>query len=150
MADAEIATLPLFTEHYVVAGPPQWDGPLQNASWEDIAAMPWLTATPDSSQHGMVQRMFAERGLEMRSVVEADQESSMIGLIRSGVSLGLMRERIALAARDRGHVSIWPGARLPCALMLLFLRRNEASPIVRALVAAARIVWAMDSSGAAA
>jgi len=132
-----------------VVGPVAWAERLRSASWEDLAAMPWLATPPGSSQHGLVEQMFAERGIAYRTVVEADQEASMIELIQAGVALGLMRERIVGPALHNGHAVVWPGARLPCPLSLLYLRANDDSLMLQALLAAAQVVWPLDPDASA-
>jgi DNA-binding transcriptional LysR family regulator len=149
LKDAQVAVRQLAVEHYVVLGPVAWEEQLRSATWEDLAAMPWLATPPGSSQHGLVDQMFAERGLACRAVVEADQEASMIELIQSGVALGLMRERIALPALQDGQAVVWPGARLPCPLSLLYLRSDEDSAMLQALLEAAEVVWPAASDPAA-
>lgn len=60
--DPEIAVHPLTVEHYVVVAPAAWEARLRQATWADLAAMPWLATPAGSSQHGLVAQMFAERG----------------------------------------------------------------------------------------
>ena len=149
LKDTEVAVRQLALEHYVVVGPVAWAERLRSASWEDLAAMPWLATPPGSSQYGLVEQMFAERGIAYRTVVEADQEASMIELVQAGVALGLMRERIAGPALRSGHAVVWPGARLPCPLSLLYLRANDDSMMLQALLAAAQVVWPLDPDSSA-
>jgi DNA-binding transcriptional LysR family regulator len=145
LKDPNVAVRQLALEHYVVVGPVAWEEKLRSAAWEDLAAMPWMATPPGSSQHGLVDQMFAERGLAYHTVVEADQEASMMELVQSGVALGLMRERIAAPALQNGEAVVWPGARLPCPLSLLYLRSNEDSTMLQALLAAAQVVWPADA-----
>ena len=145
LKDAEIAVRQLSLEHYVVVGPAAWEERLRSATWNDLAAMPWLATPAGSSQHGMVDQMFAERGLTYRTVVEADQEASMVELVQTGVALGLMRERIATPAVRSGQAVVWKGARLPCPLALLYRRSCEDSAILQALLAALQVVWPVEA-----
>jgi DNA-binding transcriptional LysR family regulator len=148
LKDTEVAVKQLALEHYVVVGPAAWKARLENANWTQLAAMPWMATPRGSSQHGLVDQMFAERGLVYRTVVEVDQEASMIELIQTGVALGLMRERIAAPALQSGQAVVWPGARLPCPLSLLHLRANEDAAMLQALLAAAQAVWPADADAA--
>lgn len=150
VADPDLHVLPLAEEQYRVVGPAAWRERLQQAGWAELAALPWLSTPAGSSQHGLVQQMLAAHGLACRTVVEADQEASMIQLIETGVALGLMRERVAAPALAAGRVVAWPGARLPCPLSLLSLRRHHTTPALQALHAAARQVWAAAPEGPAA
>lgn len=144
--DAEIAVRQLTLEHYVVVGPAAWADRLRSATWDDLAALPWLSAPAGSSQHGLVDQMFAERGLTCRTVVQADQEASMIELVQTGVALGLMRERIVAPALRNGQAVVWRGARLPCPLSLLYRRSSEDSAILQALLATVQVVWQADAA----
>jgi DNA-binding transcriptional LysR family regulator len=141
LKDPHISVRPLSLEHYVIVAPAAWQERLRNASWHDLARMPWLATPAGSSQHGMVEQMFAERGLTHSTVVEADQEASMVQLVQSGVALGLMRERIAAQAVQCGQAVVWPGVRLPCPLSLLYWRGREDTAVIQALLSTLQIVW---------
>lgn len=144
LKDPDIAVRHLAMEHYVVVGSVSWAQRLHTASWADLASMPWLATPPGSSQHGLAQQMFAERGLSYRTVIQADQEASMIELIQSGVALGLMRERIVASVVHKGQVTVWPQARIPCSLSLLYKRSSEDSAVLSALLAALQTLWPVD------
>lgn len=148
LKDAEIAVRQLSLEHYAVVGPPAWEEHLRGASWNDLAAMPWMATPVGSSQHGLVDQMFAERGLTCRTVVQADQEASMNELVQTGVALGLMRESIAARAVQNGCAVVWPGTRLPCPLSLLYRRSSEDSAILQALLATVQVVWQTEPDAA--
>lgn len=148
LRDPEITVHPLAVEHYVVVAPAAWQARLQGATLEDLARMPWLATPAGSSQHGMVAQMFAERGLSYSTVVEADQEASMIELVQSGVALGLMRERLATGMVRSGQAVIWDGARLPCPLCLLYRRASTDNPMIQALLATLPMVWQPEPDAA--
>uniref|UniRef100_C5CWH5 Transcriptional regulator, LysR family n=1 Tax=Variovorax paradoxus (strain S110) TaxID=543728 RepID=C5CWH5_VARPS len=148
LKDTEVAVRQLALEHYVVVGPAAWKARLENASWAELAALPWMATPRGSSQHGLVDQMFAERGFVYRTVVEVDQEASMIELIQTGVAIGLMRERIAAPVLQSGQAVVWHGARLPCPLSLLYLRANEDTTMLEALLAAVQAVWPADAEAA--
>nr|WP_311527017.1 LysR family transcriptional regulator [uncultured Ralstonia sp.] len=146
--DPEIMSHQLAVEHYVVVAPAAWEARLRHATWEDLAGLPWLATPAGSSQHGMVAQMFAERGLSYHTVVQADQEASMIELVQSGVALGMMRERLAVGMAQSGQAVIWGGARLACPLCLLHRRASADAPLVQALLATVPMVWQPKSDPA--
>lgn len=141
LKDTDIAVRQLSLEHYVVVGPAAWEERLRNAGWAELAAMPWLATPAGSSQYGLVAQMFAERGLGYRTVVQADQEATMLELVQTGVALGLMRERIAAPVLQSGQAVSWQGVRLPCPLSLLYRRSSEDSATLQALLAMLDVVW---------
>lgn len=146
--DPQIAVSQLAIEEYVVVAPVAWEKQLRSATWDDLAKMPWMATPRNSSQHGLVAQIFAERGLSFSTVVEADQEASMIELVQSGVALGLMRERVALSMQQGGQAVIWGGARLPCPLCLLYRRSSADSAVIQALLVTVHGVWQPDIDAA--
>lgn len=139
--DPQIVALPLDVETYVVAAPSAWHASLMHADWAALAGMPWVGTPPGSSQHALIQQIFAERGLTQRTVIEADQEASMIDLVRSNVGLCLMRERLTSEVVANGQAVVWEGARIPCPLSMLFPAASSESNIIRAFIEALRSVW---------
>lgn len=139
--ESQIAARPLRLEHYVVIAPATWQERLRNATWEDLAQMPWLAAPPGSAQRELIAQIFAPRGLTYRPVVQADHEASMIGLMRAGLGLALVRERVALPMTEQGEATVWQGARLPCPLSLLYRRGDGDRDVVQALLGIVSTLW---------
>jgi DNA-binding transcriptional LysR family regulator len=146
--DPAIAAHQLAIERYVVVAPAAWQDQIADADWPDLAVMPWLSTPPGSSQHGLVTQILAERGLSHSTVIEVDQEASMIDLVQSGVALGLMRERLARAMVQTGQVIVWEGARLPCPLCLLHRRVDAGKGSIQALLATLPMIWQADGDAA--
>lgn len=146
LSDPQITALQLHVEQYRVVGPLTWKAQIDNADWSVLASLPWVGTPRGSSQNALVAKLFAERGLTHRTVVEADQEASMIDLVRRGVALCLMRERLARDAVEAGHISVWQGVRIPCPLSLLYPRGADEQPVMRALLDSVRSVWHDGSS----
>nr|WP_295778416.1 LysR family transcriptional regulator [Rhodoferax sp.] len=140
----DISSLHMRTLQYLVVGPPQWSSQLQVAGWADLAAMPWIGTAVHSSQHRLVRDMFAERGLAVRTVFEADQEASMVSLVRSGVGLATMRNDLALTAQAQGEVCVWPGTVQDCPLSLIYKTARTDDPLVAACRKAMAVVWPTD------
>ena len=88
--------------------------------------------------------MFAERGLSVSPVVEADQEASMVSLVRNGVGLATMRDDLAREAQHRGEVSIWPGTVQDCPLSFIFKTTRRDDVLVAACRKALAEVWPSD------
>lgn len=142
--EADVSSLPMRTLQYVVVGPPHWREQLARSGWNDIAALPWIGTPAHSSQHRLVRAMFAEHGLTMRSVVEADQEASMVSLVRTGVGLATMREDLARAAQARGELTIWHGTVQDCPLSFVFQSARRDDMLVAACRKALADVWPCD------
>ena len=139
--DPAVASVLLTTMVYKVIAPAEWEARMLGASWHTLSTMPWVGTPPHSSQHRMLRQMMREQGYEPRFALEADQESSMINLVKNGIGLCLMREELADAAMQRGDVWVWPGAERPCPLMLVYPVAQAQHPSIVALLKTLKVVW---------
>ena len=148
-SEPDLVSLPLRMERYVVAAPLGWRHRLVDADWPDLVRLPWVGTPAASSQHALMRRLLGARGLSCRVTVEADQEASMIDLVRGGVALCLIRERLTQPGADTLGIAIWQGPPIDCPLSLLVRRDQQEAPVVRALLDAASWVWrpAMENAG---
>jgi DNA-binding transcriptional LysR family regulator len=137
----DIASLQLALPMYCVVGPAQWADKISAADWAALATMPWVGTPCRSSQHYLTSLIEQQQGLTFDFVVEADQESSMIDLMRTGVGLCLMREESALHAQSRDEVSVWHGVRQPCPLSFVYPAGRAEEPVMNALLQVLRGVW---------
>ncbi len=126
---------------YRVVAPPDWAAKMQQASWQDIGGLPWVGTPAQSSQHRLVRELLRKEGFEPRFVVEADQEASMISLVKSGVGLCLMRDELAQAAALRGEVVVWDGASQACPLTFIYNKTREQDPAIVALRQVLKDIW---------
>jgi DNA-binding transcriptional LysR family regulator len=141
VTDATMVAMLLKTVNYRVIAPPSWADKMANASWDTLAGLPWVGTPAHSSQHRLVRQMLHEHGHEPRFVVEADQESSMISLVKSGVGLCLMRDELVTGAIERAEVCAWHGIEQPCPLMFIYPRARGQDPTILGLVRVLREIW---------
>jgi DNA-binding transcriptional LysR family regulator len=85
--------------------------------------------------------MFAKHGLEARPVIEADQETSMVSLVRQGVGLATMRQDLALTAQAKGDIAIWPGTVQDCPLSFIYKTARQDDVLIAACRKALVEVW---------
>ena len=138
-----IGQLRLTTVTYRIVAPLAWAEKMQSATWETIGTLPWVGTPAHSSQFRLVREMLVEHGYEPRIVVEADQESSMISLVSSGVGLCLMREDLAQRAASNGELAIWDGIRQPCSLSFIYPNSQSDNPMLQAMLRVLRQTWAL-------
>lgn len=132
---------------YRVVGSIAWAARLASAGWEEIAEFPWIATPKEGSFYQMTNEMFRARGLSLRTVIEADQESAIINLVQSGVGLGLMREALAVEAAKKGQVVIWEKGKAASMLSLISLASRRSDPIIRTLYSAVQAVWGVSETG---
>lgn len=126
---------------YRVIAPLERKALLANASWADIAAMPWVTTPLKSSHRQLMMRMFAEHGLEAHKAAEADQEAVIADLVTSGVGLSLAREEVALAGQASGRWVVWEPARMHSALWFVYRAQRAKDSLVVAMLDALGAIW---------
>jgi LysR substrate binding domain len=71
----------------VVAVPTCWAGRVQQASWEDLAALPWIVADEYCPFQDLVEQRFAQRCLDYQRVMQASDEATKLELVSAGVGL---------------------------------------------------------------
>jgi DNA-binding transcriptional LysR family regulator len=128
---------------YRIVAPTHWKERLEGAGWADMGQLPWVGTPVQSSQYRLVRELLAEHGQAPRIAVEADQEASMISLVRNGVGLCLMRDELAAPAAARGEILIWPGASPLCPLSFIYRDAHAQDPLVMAMLGVLREVWSV-------
>lgn len=139
--DPALKAIQLSLERYVVAVPKAWGERALGKGWSTLAAMPWVGTPKASSQTAIMDRVMKEHGLERRTAIEADQESSMIDLVHAGVGLCLVRERLALEIVPHKNIVLWDGDRIDCPLSMVLRSDDVARPLSAAMLEALFKVW---------
>ncbi|MBB3221603.1 DNA-binding transcriptional LysR family regulator [Massilia umbonata] len=127
---------------FKVAGPSAWKERIENATWAELAALPWLTPTDYNMAYSlMLRQLFDERGLELNTVVRFDNAALGRALAQSGVGLMLMRAEHADEGLQQGDLAISPiaHARFPIYIAHIAGRGND--PLIRAFLDAVADVW---------
>jgi DNA-binding transcriptional LysR family regulator len=134
-------TIALKTLNVVIVGPVQWKEELNGAGWEEIAQMPWIWTPPNCNFNKIGMKAFNARGLIPSTVTVADQEPLIHTLVTAGMGLSFMIEEEALEAVADGRVAIWKEALDTIDLNFIYLKSQEADPMIKAITCAIRHVW---------
>lgn len=148
--DPAIAAIALRQFAYRVVGPIAWRDQIEDASWDDVAARPWIMTPPISTHHQLAGQLFQAHGVAPSTRIEADHEAVIRSLVVTGVGMALMREDVALDAARAGDLVVWGDVRLATTLEFLYLKRREKEPALRALVDVLQQVWTPAAAPAAA
>ncbi len=143
VTDPRLDYIALKQVNYRIIAPLAWANQLHSADWPALAAMPWVGTPPHSSQQRIVKEMFAEHSLVPNYTVEADQEASMLSLVRSGAALCIMREELSLQAEERGELHVLPGHVRPCMLSFVFDRIRQTDTPIAVVAKVINEVWAL-------
>jgi hypothetical protein len=85
--DPDLAYVSLMTERFVVAGPAAWKDHIDSADWAGLGAMPLGDAQRHSSMAYavMLKQLFGDRGVELNTVVQYDNEAVGRSMVHAGV-----------------------------------------------------------------
>jgi len=114
---------------------------IANASWREIAALPWVWTPKLGAYHQIANRIFRERKLKPNIVMEADRESTLINLVSAGMGLSLMRTEVARSALRAGKIVMWNKGRITPPLSFVTRRDRRDDPLIQGIEAEVAIVW---------
>jgi len=138
---ADVHLLRLTEFNYKIVAPPGWGTLVNNASWSDLAALPWIGTPPESVHSRLLSRVFSEHGCEQYVVALVDQEASMISMASSGVGLCLCRESIALHERQTTGLTMVNHVSIPAALNVATLESKKDNPTIDAFFRVVESIW---------
>ena len=138
-AHPAVASLALRELVFRVVTPKAWSQRLAGASWEALAAEPWVMTPPVSTHHALASDLFAAHGVAPSRQVEADQEAVISSLVGGGLGVALMRQDLAEAASDT--IAIWGDTRIATQLAFVYRRERERDPPIHALREVVADVW---------
>jgi len=144
--DPAIATIGLNKIKLYVAAPAGWKDRVEKADWPQIAALPWIITPPLCSFHRITEELFEKHNVKPNTMIAADQEITLRGLVAAGVGLSILREDQALAAEQAGEAVLWRQGECETLLSFLYLRERENEPIITAMAQVIKQVW--NSGGA--
>jgi len=127
---------------YKIVLPSAWADELAGASWDTLAARPWILTPEHSSHRQLVLGLFAGKQDLPERIVEADNESVIKDLVESGVGISLVRQELALASSSAGRSVVWPGTEVSTDLWLAYAVDRAADPLIEAVLTVVRDVWA--------
>jgi DNA-binding transcriptional LysR family regulator len=106
--------------------------------------MPWIATPKSCSFNRIATQMFARHGVTPNTVIEADHETTLKSLVSNEIGLTLLREDVALTAESNGELTIWDGVIEVNYLYFIYIRSDEATPIIKAIKSLVRNVWKLD------
>lgn len=124
-----------------VVGPASWQDRMEEASWEDLAKLPWIWTPEECSFNVKLEEAFSSRGLEATKVMIADSEDTHNALVRAENGLTAMRYDEADEGVRNGSFYIWPGGHIEVGLYFGFHKKKHTDPVVRALIECVEKVW---------
>jgi DNA-binding transcriptional LysR family regulator len=137
----QIHSIPLRELHYRIIAPRAWNDRVRNASWRELAALPWVSCPPGGTHREMAIQLLKRYGRQLDKVIEADSEQILINLVSEGVGLGLMREDIALEEQASGNLVVIEKGRTSTHLRICYCADRENDPTIQAILDVLRDLW---------
>jgi len=137
----DVNLLKLTEFNYRVIAPAGWETLVENATWPELAALPWIGTPPNSVHSRLLAGILKEHQCEQNIVALVDQEPSMIAMAHSGVGLCLCRESVALHERQAAGLSMVSHISVPAALSIATLKTNKKQPTIDAFLTVVGNVW---------
>lgn len=132
--------------NYKIVTPREWVAETENASWSELARLPWIGTPEDSVHSRLLKEIFLKHNCKQNIVAQVDQEPSMVAMVRSGVGLCLCRESIALHEQHSAGLSIVGHKNISAALSIATLASNDERPVIDAFFRVLDNVWTFSVS----
>jgi DNA-binding transcriptional LysR family regulator len=127
---------------FVLTGPVAWRDKIERADWSEIAQLPWIGPSSDSSAYsGMVAERFGQQGIELNVVVLFENAAHGLSLLHAGVGMMLLPEEDALEGVRKGALAVSGLAPIDYSLCIAYQASRAEDPLIKAFLAAAREVW---------
>ncbi|SDX62283.1 LysR family transcriptional regulator [Litoreibacter albidus] len=141
MDDDPIHFEPLADFSYSVIAPVGWDARVRNASWAELAGLPWI-GTPAASVHNrLLTDIFEAHNCVQNVVSQVDQEASMLAMVRVGVGLSLCRDSIALHQQQTFGLTICNTVSVPARLSIATFAHRKDNAVIGALFSQLKGIW---------
>jgi DNA-binding transcriptional LysR family regulator len=140
---ASVVAMPLRPLAFRIAIPAAWASRLAGASWDTLAAEPWIMTPTVSTHHALASELFAAHGIAPLRRVEADHEGIVSSLVAAGLGIALLRED--LVEHAGGAVAIHGDTRIVTPLAFVHRRERDDDPAIRALREIVAEVWNVES-----
>jgi DNA-binding transcriptional LysR family regulator len=132
--------------YYHVVASEVWRDRVQNASWKDLAALPWVCCS--GTQYEMVMQLFKGRNFLPEKFVKANSQQLTSSLVMGGAGIGLMPEDAAVEAEKVGNVFIVDKERTAStALQFIYRVGRDNDPAIKTILQVIQDLWPQPAQG---
>lgn len=120
--------------------PAAWER-FEDYALEQLANRPWIRMAPRSGHQEVLHEILQRASIKPVETVEADHEQLMRVLVAAGVGVGLMREALAIEARDAGEAVFFGDHRATTQVAFVYAEGRSGDPAILATLAALNVIW---------
>ncbi|HEY6018465.1 MAG TPA: LysR family transcriptional regulator [Candidatus Paceibacterota bacterium] len=139
--DKFITTHGLYKAELVVAAPVAWQSQITQASWKDMALLPWVYPKAYCPFHSIVDKTFKSEHISYQQAVTSDDDTTKLELVSAGIGLALLERTEADEAAQEGKIAIWQRRSFKCELSWAYLKNRSEDPLIKALTEDVLKVW---------
>jgi DNA-binding transcriptional LysR family regulator len=120
--------------------PAAWE-PFEDSALERLTNKPWIRMAPRSGHQEVLNEILHSAAIKPVETVEADHEQLMRALVAAGVGVGLMREALAVEARDAGEAVFFGDHRATTQVAFVYAEGRSGDPAIQATLEALDAIW---------
>lgn len=125
---------------FVVVGPYSWRERLRQASWRQLATLPWITTPTGSAHSEIAAQLFPSSEVNIRPLLEVSNERLLRTMVAEGLGVGIARRDLAEEGVLRNELYIVPDTARDTALQFGYAQVRSADPLVQMLLSGLREV----------
>ncbi|KAB1442698.1 LysR family transcriptional regulator [Pseudodesulfovibrio senegalensis] len=132
----------------LIVAPAEWEERVQDASFEELAKMPWVWPARYCPLGALVLDHFESRGFCPARTIRADSEDVIRRLVVGGKGLSIMREDEAEALRAEGKLVCWQTDQnqdIGMDIFFVYHRDRKDDPVILAMLEAVERVWKTEA-----
>ena len=131
----------LSSNYLRIVGPTQMAEAIEAGDYHDLAELPWIGNPAECPHCQIMKQIFYDRGLQLKCVVTASDESAILAMIKAGMGLNFMLEPQARALAAEGSLVVWEGERFSLPLSFVTLKSEQDDPRVQSIKQAIDKIW---------
>ncbi|MBT3604574.1 MAG: LysR family transcriptional regulator [Candidatus Latescibacteria bacterium] len=133
----------LIKDELVIAAPKHWAKKVENATWEDLAQMPWIRDTQYCPFQNLADDLFKKHDLAIKQTMPTNDDATRLELVKGGAGMSILERR---HAETSDQIMIWEIEEpLYSDLNFAHLTSRAEEPIIRAVTEQMLSLWRPES-----
>lgn len=137
-----VETHGLLKTELAIAGPVRWADQIESATWESLAALPWICDPYYCPFQAIADNMFAERGLTCNKVMSISDDATRLELLKGGIGMSVIEKCLA---EKSDQIAIRETESFFCDLNFAYLKSRAGESLIRAITEQVTTLWQSQS-----
>ena len=141
VSQEHLATVHLQETQVVVVAPQGWQQKIQSLKHAELAQLPWIWVSTVCPYIHLLENLFGQGCPPANIAASADDEQATIDLVKAGVGLGIVDEKLAATELKAGSVIRVDMESTNISLSLVYQSRRQQDPKIIALLQTLKSLW---------